>query len=151
MKFWLIQRATIRTQKSSEIKGMNSLIACDYMGSAEFEDGCTGRSLRSFFPIVDQLQVQKTGIKRQDGQGLFVISLPDQFDEIKLFLQREANGVHVQLKEPTQLERSLKQNKFDLHDINVWWDVENHWFAVLGKQNAENIIKAIRLNKENLK
>lgn len=149
MSPWLIQRAKTKTDKASQIVGIDSLLSFDYMGAAEFEYGALPKALKALYPVLDNVQVYKTEIKKHDGQGLFIICTPEQKDEVKSWVEAEVRGVYHRLKEGTSMERALKNEKYA--DFNVWWDIENNWFAVFGKQNADNVVLALHKCKAKAK
>jgi hypothetical protein len=66
MKSWLIQRATaykVNEIISSDKKGIDTVFKWDYMGSAEFEFGALGQSLKRIKENIDTyciIEVYKT-------------------------------------------------------------------------------------------
>jgi len=147
MNFWLIQRAVTKTDKPSLIEGIGSFLSYDYMGSAEFEWGALPKALKEIIAKFPNLAIHESGLKREDGTGLFVIAKAKDLPEIIAFLnansQQEFNDKY-RLKERTDLVYAMTGDS----RINCWWDINNGWFAIFGKQQAENLLLAIRKSKE---
>lgn len=153
MNFWLIQRGKLKTNKPSEITGLDSLVSYDYMGSAEFELGALFRALGELFQIVDQLAITETGIKREsDNKGLFIISLPGVVNDAKSFIDSQIKDSYkIRLKERSELKDAIVGDdtfgKRQFSETNFWWDIDNNWIAVIGKENARLVIDAIQKSK----
>jgi len=126
MKTYLIQRAEILDRDYK--KGIDSIIALDYMGSAEFEFGAVQDSLRVIrenlndYTYLDIPMYEKV---------ITVFCRSDQKQEIKTYLSALAK-CEIHLKERSEFndcvnpsDRELKwQAKRPLR-TNFWWDLDN--------------------------
>lgn len=150
-KTWLLQRCTMRKEvKPGQVTGFDSAFSNDYMGSAEFEFGALPKSLRAVTPHLDKYQIyQDKRYKKADGQGLFLFCTPEMKEEvlsrIELLYRDEIN-----LKERSGLADCLnaQDEKGYGTDINLWWDIENHFFFGIGKPTIQRLELALTRLKE---
>jgi len=154
MKPYLIQRGTIKTNKKSHIKGIDSLVSYDYMGAAEFEFGALGKALEKFSKITDAYRVFAIDSIRRlsDNSRLFVYCHSD-FEEIEKFLEiNSKNPYHkdYHLHEQTYLNHVVDGDRF-FGNIDFWWDIENNWFACFRKENMDLLIYALQKSAERKK
>jgi len=151
MNFWLIQRMNFKDTKFEEISGVDSLLAYDYMGSAEFEFGALGESLREICKKLYQYQwFHSKLLHAKDGCSLDFICLSEQYDEVYAFLAQETREPH-RLKEPTYLKEALRGEKFYTTRCRAWWDIQNHWIAYLGQNNEVRIMAALQKSAAKLR
>jgi len=163
----LIQLATIR-QNWKQTDGVDALLDFEYMGAAQFEFGALPKTLDRLISIFTDLKVtMNKDIVRHDGKRLCVISTKEVYDEYIFYIRglasppkddkRYSMSVPVkdpkegcrttrQLHEPSHFYRcytepKTKENRYRYYD--VWWDVENDVIWTFGKENANNILKAI--------
>ena len=155
----LIQRCMLRTPepKSDDITGFNSVFSCDYMGSAEFEFGALPAALRAITPRLKDYGIHEPRIEYQANSGervfLFCIEaqvptvsniLTDMFNQYNWAQQKNTKPSYT-FKERTGFRETLDPTRSDEFSRNVvlWWDIENHWFAVLGKPTAKKLELAL--------
>ncbi len=128
---------------------MDQLFDYCYIGNSYFEGASLNLSLKQL--ITKELVIKKTDLKSSSNRGLFVICQEDQYDEIMRILPDLLNEVDVE--EMTRLSDSLsddpingsKRNKY--HRFECWWDIYDHYFLCLGKENARKIIKGVQAYK----
>lgn len=135
----LIQRGSFRAIEENQIKGLDSLIEYDYMGSSEFEFGALNNSLKritaswidyTWFPIDD--------IQDADGQTLYVLCKKGTKDEVTQaikILAAEKYPFHT--KEHVDLYEYIHAETEHSQYNNFWWDVtsENNYRNDLGTGN----------------
>ena len=164
MKHWLIQRGFIKTDKRSQIQGIDSLIRFDYMGAAEFEFGALPKALKGIIANLDRLEVHLVDDLRKNGARLAIIATKDQVADVeKFFRSQAADPYAIRLKERTEfkqtIDRAADAPPIQRHEykseVNFWWDItegefdtSNNWMATFGKENADNILLALRKTKE---
>lgn len=92
-------------------------------------------------------------MKRVDGKGLFLICLDKDRAEILEILNKMSVHRGIQLKEPSYLEDALTQRKYSdgKAETELWWDVENHWMACLGKDKAKLLLKGLEALRDRWK
>jgi hypothetical protein len=151
-KPYLIQRATIRPEvKDTDIKGIDSLLSFDYMGSAEFEFGALPAGLRVSCALFDQLKVHRVDDIRQHGAGArlrLICKLEDVEYLTDFWTQQIIKPYGSGLKELTYMECAVTTTSSLKDKANCWWDLDNGWWAVFGAENAQKIIKALQKVKE---
>jgi len=143
----LIQRGKFKS--GGEPTGYDALVSNDYMGSSEFEFGALPKSLRAITVDLDSYKIHATDLKHIDGRGLFLVCKDDDEHDLQRVVRNLLNNVRRDpywLKEPTYLSESLTGTKH--YDFEIWWDIENHWFAVLSKDNARQLLKGLKSLKE---
>lgn len=140
---YLIQRAFVRPDMTREkVKGIDDLLAFDYMGSAEFEFGALPKSLGAILAELDSYKVFKTQYKSLAGVDLFVFCRESERDTVLGWVDSLVQG-DVRLKESTYLADALGTGKLSrwAPSANMlptaWWDIQNHWCAILGKPKAK--------------
>jgi hypothetical protein len=144
MNIYLVQRCKVKTEKPSEITTLSAFLSFDYMGSSEFEFGALAKARERAVQKVQSLAIIESGLKRADGKRLFVVCQREQYEEVRVFLHWEAKGPGLgqSLKERTEIQGAITQAKYA--DNNCWWDIENDWFAIFGKHQAELLIYALK-------
>lgn len=160
---YLVQRATMKEDvKDADVTGIDSAFSMDYMGSAEFEFGTLPKALKAIVPNLEKYQIfQHKALKHPDGRGIFVFCLPEAKDDLFKILEILASvgsysydkdkGYNFRLKESTYLDYIMKGEKSIGSRINLWWDLENHWFASLGKPVIVRLELALKRLKEKWK
>jgi hypothetical protein len=145
---YLIQRG--RFKADGVASGYDGLIQNDYMGSAEFEFGSLPQSLKFITTNLNSYTVNPTGLKCVDGRGLFLICRDDSKNEIAEVLAQLAVPEQrtFRLKERCYLSEALQQEKRNgrltsAGQTEVWWDIDNHWIACLGKDKAKKLLSAL--------
>lgn len=149
---YLIQRMSFNN-KLPEGFGLDALCRYEYMGSAEFEFGALPDSLKQMCRKADDLEVVMVkDIVNQENQRLCLVvpvgaadnyrPIIDALIEEKIRLKESANfAPHVTGK--SRSGEPVKEGDWYL-DTKGWWDLNNHVMFTFGKQNAKNILKAIR-------
>lgn len=161
MKIDLVQRGTFKENvKDADVTGIDSVIRFDYMGSAEFEFGALPASLKAFLPVFPLYDVHPTQYKTKDGTNLFILCHKDMLEAVHtglVFMTQDRDG-GMYMKEHSRMYDVLNQEPITAtppktkkakadrerallrrYDINFWWDIQNHWFAVLGKDNVDRL------------
>lgn len=146
MDFWLIQRCIFKSTKDRDLTGIDALLTYDYMGSAEFEFGALGDSLKAVCGKLDEYQHFSTKLHARNGKALDFFCLPEQHNDVLKFLQDEVKERH-RLKERMKLQDAMTGDV----ETNCWWDVGNHWFAYLGQANEQRLLKALQASAQNLR
>jgi len=144
---YLIQRLKF---KNNGRGAFDSVLQCDYMGSAEFEFGALPISLKQLTRNFGSLKVNFfKSVADYRGRALCIISEGEKaktyFNSyfVKLALDE------IRLKERTNLKANItgicwRDKPLESHDIvDAWWDIENHVIFTFGKNNAKKILKAI--------
>lgn len=148
-----IQRCYIKNTPKDEIDGFDSLLQCDYMGSAEFEFGARSSSLKRVTSSLENFSFENIGVESSDGRFLYVIfdkrEKEDVFKCVKMisdesYRTKEYVGIQYAL--------DLSSDKVPAYhdkDVNVWWDIENDYFVILGKKNdAKKVFLALEKLRE---
>ena len=144
---YLIQRCKTKNPypKRDGIKGIDSILSMDYMGSAEFEFGSLPQSLKRLTPQIAEVKIFETKLKSTDGRGLFLVCTERNQDEAIRQVTMAADE-KLRTKEYVGLERALKCEYFEYatKDLVVWWDIDHDWFACLGKPVAQDVLLALQ-------
>lgn len=143
---YLIQRGRIRHDETR--KGLDALVAFDYMGSAEFEYGALNKSLKALRADLKSYQAEEATF----GQAKFVVFSSGSLS-VTLHAVSEIGLQKIRLKEWCDFgEWAYRGDNFERRKEsrnNFWWDIENHfmWWIDQGKKMNERIIQAIRGEK----
>lgn len=119
------------------------------MGNSYFEFGALKKSLKEL--IKRDLVIKKTSLKSSANRGLFAICEENQFSEIVDVIPHLLDEIDVE--ERTYLSSSLSNDSIDKSKprpylvFECWWDINDHYFLCLGKDNAKKIIKGINAYK----
>jgi hypothetical protein len=141
MSFYLIQRC--RFKDSRDPAGVDDLFEFDYMGSAEFEFGSLGDSMREIAKRLPEYVFTKAaGLRAKDCKALMIFCLPGHQVEVARFLSKEAKKHQHELKERTGLQDALSGADRPLYRADAWWDIGNHWIAFLGEKNHVRVMQA---------
>ena len=139
---YLVQRGRLRENKDR--KGLDALIAFDYMGSSEFEFGALNKSLKAIRAELKFYQNQTVYFENAGAVTIFAKDISDATEAIRGLSKRA-----YRLKEYCDFfdwcnpAASLVLKKESR--ANFWWDIENHFmFWLSQKPNNENILAAIR-------
>lgn len=125
---YLIQRAEQITDGSrDELKGVNQIVDCDYMGSSEFEWGALPKSLKEI---------------REDIQDYVYQEIMVNDKKITLFANKKyADWIHRRVL-PQLAAGNMRLKEFSGFDMqfmtgerydrarkryNFWWDIDNHY------------------------
>jgi hypothetical protein len=149
-EIYLVQRGNLRKGSSSDKKGVDALVSWAYMGSSEFEWGALPESLRSFRAAADKYVRKATGLKAHDGRALMLLCKPEDYDTVVEFLVGNSvkrDHQKWRLKEHLGLAESLAKPVGHHGQFDVWWDVDNHWMAVLGEKPAEQVFDVVLAGK----
>ena len=144
MNIYLVQRGKFKDVALEKIQGIDSCIEYDYMGSAEFEFGALGESLKRIISEMRKDNFDHTLIKVNFLYfWLYSVSLnKDKVHNIELLFNDPSS---YRLKEPLEIDsyfegktiKRLKKNckkktevvnNLNYHDF--WWDVENDWIVI---------------------
>lgn len=145
---YLIQRCQLKkpAPKRDDIKGVDSLLSYDYMGSSEFEWGAQPAALKRLTPQIADVKIFETPLKATDGRGLFLVCVESNKDEALRQVTIVADEKKARTKEHVGLERALKceYKGYTTKDLVVWWDIDHDWFACLGKPVAKDVLLALQ-------
>jgi len=151
---YLVQRAKFK-KDVSENTGIDSILNLDYMGSAEFEFGSLPKSLKEMCSKIAKIKVTMVkDVINYKGQRLCLICSDDQVEDITKFFKAESgrDSRPYRLKEYSGISEAV--SGIDSHGKPIeddsyytcqfWWDIDNHWMACFGKENAEKVMIALQ-------
>jgi hypothetical protein len=139
-----------RELTQEERNTINSIFKVDYMGSSEFEFGAFPKALREIAQLnLETWTLTLTGVPYEFMGGkqpvvtksveVFILSKPEDKNDITVFFNDQITKKSVRLKECTQIQEGLfgrweipyKKRKYEItaSDISAWLDLENHWIA----------------------
>lgn len=133
---FLVQRGWVERQENR--KGLDGVVRLDYMGAAEFEWGALPASLKAIRENAAAYVTRDTGLKAKSGRALMVLCPAEDFDALRSFLERNSEKATDRLKEWLGLPEGLRCEK---QAPDFWWDVTNHWMAVLGQKVAKLVFE----------
>ena len=150
----LIQRCKLRHQPNNKPPGFDENFSCDYMGSAEFEYGSVPTSLKHVTTNLVGYSVFKTAVKVDSegvSKGVFLVGAGSEKMEVLnafelVWAARNRDAGSVRLKERVWLGPQLDWNGKPFENsepVVLLWDIENHWFACLGKDTAKLLQKSL--------
>lgn len=145
---YLIQRGTFRDIALEDIVGLDSLISYDYMGSAEFEWGALPKSLNEICNQWEKYAIKSTPITDSKKETMWLICLPDQFDDImkavKYFSENQYSGQELRTKEFVGLYDYINPKKErSWNRADFWWDIDNNWMICFGQDHITKLVTAI--------
>lgn len=141
---YLIQRGEQRVVPDTTRKGIDQLIKFDYMGSAEFEFGALGDSLKAIRNNdPSEYECRNVRVKDVKNKMVTVFAKKSQIDEIIESINHLAdNKYHLKgySNFPEWFNGKLRQSE----KCDFWWDIENHFmFWVTGDgQFGEKLVAA---------
>jgi len=144
-KPYLVQRAKFTNIKTEDIVGIDSLLDCDYMGSAEFEWGALPKSLHRMVDILNQYEVFTIyDVKDLEGSSMKVFCQKNLFEQIK------ENALHLSInpygyKEYCDMNDYISGKK---NMNNFWWDISQDYFIFFGSNKAKKVEIAMQKLKE---
>lgn len=152
----LIQRMNLRNDIPKN-PTLDQMYKMDYMGSAEFEFGALPSSLKEFTKRAESLEVTLVDpvVRDSSGQRLFILGTPENIKEYMPYMKDLLLGKY-RLKESLHFDHemvdgTITRKDTSWHRADAWWDIENHVIFTFGKKNAESIVKAIKVVRENKK
>ena len=136
---YLIQQAQFSDR--SNRKGMNAILAFDYMGSAEFEFGSLPESLKRIRENINQYMYSLYSI---NDKAITIFCKKSELSEILNTLEKLAKK-EIQLKERIDFPDWLNNEK---HWNDHWWDIDNDFmFWKENKQFEEKFKQLIKGDK----
>lgn len=146
----LIQRCMFRDPQPPRdaIDGFDKVFSCDYMGSAEFEYGSLPASLKFVTSNLSlySIHAPKEEYRASTGERVFLYCQEAALDNVEAALKAMAADVYnrqapITFKERPGFKESLAGTNADRprQRVVLWWDIENHWFACLGKPTATTL------------
>lgn len=127
MKTYLVQRAEIKDRE--EKKGIDSIIALDYMGAAEYEFGAIPDSLKTIRENIPDYTYLDVPI---NGKIITVFCNSKDKTFIQQYLKDLASGKFY-TKNGSYFDQCVNPSKFDKEwqikhplKINFWWDLDNN-------------------------
>lgn len=159
MKPYLIQRCKMKKDvKDSDVTGWDSAFSNDYMGSAEFEFGALSKALKEILPNLGKYEIyDDKQFKAKDGRGVFIFCTPEQKDQLPAIISDSYHEDEQEVRQRAgRKERTMFKYAIDCaegygSDMNVWWDIENHYFFSLGKPAIQQVKLALTRLKEKWK
>ncbi len=144
---YLIQRCHVLSLDPAKADKLADVLRAEYMGSAEFEFGALPASLKAIFKVWEHFELFEFGRKDKLGRPLFLFADRRCEADVREGV-RLASMEATSTKEWVGLEHALDGyppgRGYGSSKPDVWWDIENHWFAVLGKENAAAVMNALR-------
>lgn len=154
----------LRSQPNDKLPGFDHAFQCDYMGSAEFEFGSLAHSLKRVTSSLEMYDVIKTEATisykepekngkdpKEKNAGVFLFGpkiksaeVLEAFNKLhKAFDYR--NTKRILLKEPAWLgyRLDLWGKPMGYEPVVLLWDIDNHWFACLGKDTVRLLQKSL--------
>jgi hypothetical protein len=156
---YLIYRMFFKEKvKKDDITGIDSILSGDYMGSAEFEYGAIPKAAGFATTYLLEYKVVETEYKNLEGKRLFLLT-PEGIQEKVLqalpMLTKEYPPNGRQTKEYVGLEMAIRgevegafMGGVGYKTPDVWWDIENGWFATFGKPNIKLVHLALTKLRE---
>ena len=137
MHFHLIQRGEVMTPPLPESPTkLSEFVRLDYMGAAEFEWGALPKSNKEMASHLSEYEVHNSGLRHFDGRMLYILCKPEQKGDVAAFLYKEYSGERNRsLHEPAHIYESLVRSTHYQTKTSFWWDIDNHWMAILGENN----------------
>lgn len=124
MRPYLIQRAKFESRPDR--KGVDRLLAFDYMGSAEFEFGALPESLKRVRRNIDEYVRFQYSFTKTPSKVVTVFCKKDQQELVGDILEQLADQ-KIRLKEYCDLSNFVKgEERYGVNDF--WWDIDNDWF-----------------------
>ena len=149
---FLIQRCTVLSLDPAKADKIANVLKPEYMGSAEFEFGALPASLRAVFENWRQYACFLPGLKDKACRALFLFARKDQEAQVREAVRLASRERAVRTKEWVGLEHALNGyppgQGYGGSKPDVWWDIEHHWFAILGEENANAVVNALRTLKD---
>lgn len=145
----LIQRCRVKTKDEKSVVGFDSLFDYVYMGSAEFEFGSLGASLKEICAVADELEIRQ---EKKGKRPLFLVYPKNQKVTARnqLAFTFSEDRCRGRTQEGVYIERYLKgedvvkNSRAD--DIQAWWCIDSGspWIATTTKLAAELVIHAAK-------
>lgn len=148
---YLVQRGKFKGTTETEIKGIDSLIQFDYMGSAEFEFGALPASLRRIIKNITEYEFSYVdGITDSKGNLMTIFHDKRFVDDVKI------NAMYLfenklRLKERCDIQEYAKGINSCYGNNNFWWDIENDFMICFGEKNSNSLKIAIEKLEEKWK
>jgi len=134
-KPYLVQRGNFREKiATSMIKGVDSVVEFDYMGSAEFEFGAKFKSLRRLVNRLRQGSLTTETVIINDTPFFLLRPMDASPSEIRAFLEEDlVSRAHT--KEPMYFSSFfLPKAEQKFYSPELWWDLENDWIVAAVNQ-----------------
>jgi hypothetical protein len=156
---YLIYRMFFKEKvKKDDITGIDSILSGDYMGSAEFEYGAIPKAAEFATTYLPEYKVVETEYKNLEGKHLFLLTpegLQEKVVQALTSLTKEYGSNGRTTLEYVGLEMAIRgkvEGAFaggvGYKTPDVWWDIENGWFATFGKPNIKLIQLALTRLRE---
>lgn len=137
---WLLQRGKIGIVEKG-VTDICKIVDFDYMGSAEYEFGALGRSVKRIYQNIDNYVW--VDVRLTDRKCIpHIISIFINSDCLKIIIVSDLiNNLYTnkyRLKEPSYFKESIdKTSKY--HKRNFWIDEENDYIITFGEYNKNMI------------
>lgn len=137
---FLIQTAKFTNVPSR--KGVDRFLAFDYMGSAEFENGALGESLRMMRTDAENFKLQTFNIG-----GKMITAFWNRQSFMSSWMERVLNSLglnEVRLQEPIKFSEYIMNPSPNNQLPDFWWDIDNDFaFWRRNDEFCENFTKLI--------
>lgn len=145
---WLVQRLILKDKENQNAKGIDCYFSMDYMGSAEFEFGMLGFSLRMWREYLACSVEKPECIKLESGEVCWFVGDATRYDQAKEFFADQLNEKKWSLKEGSRIQFAYKDAKY-MYDFVGWWalDANLPWAIFKTKEHANLFLKGLK-NKE---
>jgi len=145
IKPYLVQRGNFKNINLSDVAGIDSVIAWDYMGAAEFEFGVLGKCLRRIVTARSTYSIAYTTWLSKNRKPLILMCVDDRRQAVVDAISKIVSG-KARLKESTGMPHIFGGDNSFLADcyakIDFWIDIENDWLAWIGDARTPFIQKA---------
>lgn len=149
MRVWLVQRASLNDISDAEVTGYDSAFTNQITAKTEFEQYTHGSLVYSCENLA-LYEKYTHKLKSHTGDKLYAFCFPHQKDELFDVLTKMAKG-----KKRTTENHFLAEMLGDpakvpgyLRHIDLWWDIENNWFACIGEKAMNRLQLALRILQE---
>ncbi|MFA7287257.1 MAG: hypothetical protein WC055_00095 [Melioribacteraceae bacterium] len=156
---YLVQIGKLKnTQKDGP--SVDDLVNFEYMGSAEFEFGALPKSLKRICKNLDKYVISKLSTKNLMDVHFCLIHNPENVSlkEIQEFVDNQISNNPICLKERTSIKESVTgfggwdNRKLEARQMyDIWWDIDNDFWIVLGNENASKILSSFYVAREKKK
>jgi hypothetical protein len=121
-----IQRAKKKSKDENnyDLKGIDTLLRFDYMGSSEFEWGALPKSLKRIRSIIEKYETREICVNNKQIT-VFYDTRIDFDSSIKTYIEKLAEGKQY-LKEYSDFDSYVNDGPF-YGKTTFWWDIENEY------------------------
>lgn len=154
---WLIQTGKLKNTQGILNPSVDDSIQFEYMGSAEFEFGALPKSLKRICKNLDSYIISKLSTKAFNGCSFMLIHNPSRvsLEDVQEFVDNQIGKNPARLKERSEIKEavtgkgSFGDRRLEAREMkDIWWDIDNDFWIVLGEKNAVKILDAFKVVRE---